>query len=81
VRNGRVDFMLKQNNFLKKIASGRFGRVFFILLATVLMFGGPTYMLFFLKRAVPFPYLEILAIVLFVVGLYIFLQVYEEEKR
>lgn len=81
LRNGKVGHMLKQNSSIKKIMSGRVGKILFTLLAAGLMFGGPTYMLYFLKRVVPFPYLEILAVVLFVVGLYLFLQVYEEEKQ
>jgi len=72
--------MLKVNSLVKKIASGRFGKILLSLIAAMLMFGGPTYFLYVLRNAVPFPYLEILGIVLFIIGLYIFLQIYEEEK-
>jgi hypothetical protein len=44
------------------------------------MFAGPTYFLYVLRKYVPFPYLELLSIVIFVVGLYILLQVYEEKQ-
>ena len=73
--------MLKQNNFIKKTASKRLGKIILTLLATVFMFGGPTYMLYALRKAIAFPYLEILSIVVFVIGLFIFLQIYEEEKH
>jgi len=72
--------MLRVNNYVKKVASGRVGKILLTIIAAMLMFGGPTYLLYMLRNAVPFPYLEIFGIVLFVVGLYIFLQVYEGEK-
>jgi hypothetical protein len=73
--------MLKPNSYIKKIAAGRLGKILLTLIAAVLMFGGPTYMLYVLRKAVPFPYLETLGIIAFVIGLYLFLQVYGEEKQ
>lgn len=72
--------MLKINNYVKKAASGRIGKILLTLIAAVLMFGGPTYFIYVLRNTLPFPYLEILGIALFFVGLYVFLQVYTEEK-
>ncbi|MBX5326862.1 MAG: hypothetical protein ACQXXH_03265 [Candidatus Bathyarchaeia archaeon] len=72
--------MLKINSLMKKAASGRVGKILLTLIAAALMFGGPTYLIYAARKALPFPYLEILGIVLFFVGLYVFLQVYAEEK-
>ena len=71
--------MLRNRGFFKKSVSGRLGKVFWILLSAVLMFAGPTYFLYVLRRYVPFPYLELLSVVFFVIGFYILLQVYEEK--
>lgn len=65
---------------MKKAASARVGKILLTLVAAVLMFGGPTYFIYVLRNVLPFPYLEILGIVLFFIGLYVFLQVYVEEK-
>ena len=72
--------MLKNRDFFKKTVSGRLGKAFWILLSAVLMFAGPTYFLYVLRKYVPFPYLEFLSILFFVIGLYILLQVYEEKQ-
>jgi hypothetical protein len=72
--------MLRNRGFFKRTVSGRLGKAFWILFSAVLMFAGPTYFLYVLRKYVPFPYLELLSIVLFVVGLYILLQVYEEKQ-
>jgi len=71
--------MLKNREFFKRIMGARFGRAFLILLSAVLMFAGPTYFLYALRRFIPFPFMEFLSIIVFVVGLYLFLQVYEEK--
>jgi hypothetical protein len=71
--------MLKNTRFFKRTMSGRLGRAFWTILSAALMFAGPTYFEFVLRRRIPFPYLELVSIVLFVIGLYIFLQVYEEK--
>lgn len=55
------------------------GRALLILLSAVLIFVGPTYFAYAVRHHVPFPYLQYLSIVLFIVGLYLFLQVYEEK--
>ncbi len=73
--------MLRNTSFFKKTMSGRLGRPFWVLLSVLLMFGGPTYFELALRHRIPFPYLELLSVVLFVVGLYLFLQVYEEKKE
>jgi hypothetical protein len=74
-----VYFVLKNRDFFKRIVSARFGKAFIILLSAALMFGGPTYFLYALRRFISFPFLELLSILVFVVGLYLFLQVYEEK--
>ena len=71
--------MLKNTRFFKRLMSGRLGRAFLILISAVLMFVGPTYFAYAVRHHVPFPYLQLLSIVLFVVGLYLFLQVFEEK--
>jgi hypothetical protein len=71
--------MLKNQEFFKRIASGRLGKAFLMLLSAVLMFAGPTYFLYALRRLIPFPYMELLSAVFFIVGLYLFLQLYEEK--
>lgn len=71
--------MLKNREFFKKITGGRFGKAFWVLLSVVLMFVGPTYFIYAFRRLIPFPFLEVLSLVLFVVGLYLFLQVYAEK--
>jgi len=73
--------MKKEQKFFKKISSGRFGKIVLILLAAVLMFGGPTYLLYVSRRVIPFPFLELLGVILFIIGLYIFLRVYEEKEK
>lgn len=71
--------MLKNTGFFKKTMNGRLGRAFWILLSAVLMFGGPTYFELALRHSIPFPYLELASLVLFIVGLYLFVQVFEEK--
>jgi hypothetical protein len=71
--------MLKNTGFFKKMISSRFGKAFWIALSAVLMFAGPTYFELALRHQIPFPYLELLSIVLFIVGLYLFIQVFEEK--
>lgn len=71
--------MLKNTRFFKRTMSGRLGKAFWILLSTVLMFVGPTYFELALRHRIPFPYLELASVVLFVIGLYVFLQVFEEK--
>jgi hypothetical protein len=71
--------MLKNTRFFKRTMSGRFGRAFWILLSAVLMFAGPSYLEIVLRNGIPSPYLELVSIVLFVIGLYVFLQVFEEK--
>ena len=72
--------MLKNTGFFKKTMSGRFGKAFWVLLSVILMFLGPTYFEYALRHSIPFPYLELVSVVLFLVGLYLFLQVYEEKS-
>jgi hypothetical protein len=71
--------MLKNTRFFKRTMSGRLGKIFWILLSTVFMFVGPTYFELALRQRIPFPYLELVSVVLFVIGLYVFLQVSEEK--
>ena len=71
--------MLKDREFFKRITSGRLGKAFWILLSAVLMFAGPTYAIYALRRLFPFPFLELVNVILFVIGLYLFLQLYEEK--
>jgi len=71
--------MLKNTRFFKRTMSGRIGKTFWILLSAILMFVGPTYFELVLRHRIKFPYLELLSVVLFVFGLYVFLQVVEEK--
>jgi hypothetical protein len=71
--------MLKNQEFFKKIASGRLGKAFLMLLSAVFMFAGPTYFLYGLRRLISFPFLELLCVVFFVIGFYLFLQLLEEK--
>jgi hypothetical protein len=59
--------------------SSQLGKAFWILFSAILMFVGPTYFELVLRHHIPFPYMEITSFVLFVIGLYIFLQVAEEK--
>ena len=72
-------YVLRNTGFFKKTMNGRFGKAFWMLLSAVLMFVGPTYFELALRHRVPFPYLELASVVLFIVGLYLFLQVFEEK--
>jgi hypothetical protein len=71
--------MLKNTRFFKRTMSGRLGKAFWIILSAVLMFAGPTYFELALGHRIRFPYMELVSVVLFVIGLYVFLQVYEEK--
>jgi hypothetical protein len=71
--------MLKNTRFFKRTMSSRLGKTFWILLSAVFMFAGPTYFELVLSHRIPFPYLELVSVVLFVIGLYVFLQVFEEK--
>jgi len=71
--------MLRNTRFFKRFMGGRLSRVSWVLFSAVLMFGGPTYLEYALRHRVPFPYLELLSLALFIVGLYVFLQVFEEK--
>jgi hypothetical protein len=71
--------MLKNTRFFKRTMSGRLGKALWILLSAVLMFAGPTYFEIVLNHSIPFPYLELVSIALFIIGLYVFLQVLEEK--
>jgi hypothetical protein len=71
--------MLKNTRFFKRTMSSSLGKSLWILISASLMFAAPTYLELVLHRRIPFPYLEIVSVVLFIFGLYIFLQVYEEK--
>jgi len=71
--------MLKNTRFFKRIMSSHLSKAFWVLFSAVLMFAGPTYFEYALRNRIPFPYLELASIVLFIVGLYVFLQVFEEK--
>ena len=59
--------------------SSHLGKTFWTLVSAVLMFVGPSYFELALRHRIRFPYLQLASVVLFVVGLYLFLQVYEEK--
>jgi len=71
--------MLKNRAFFKKLTSGRLAQAFWILLSVVLMFAGPSYLLIALRRFIKFPYLQLTSVILFIIGLYLFFNIYEEK--
>jgi len=71
--------MLKNRPFFKRLTSARLVQVFLILLSVVLMFAGPSYLVIVLRRVIKFPYLQLTSVILFIIGLYLFLNVYEEK--
>ena len=72
-------YMLRNRAFFKKLTSGRWAQAFWILLSVVLMFAGPSYMIIVLRHFIKFPYLQLTSVILFIIGLYLFLNVYEEK--
>lgn len=51
------------------------------VLAALLVFGGPTYLLYVLQRLpIPYPLVALLGLVSFVVGLFLFVRLMEEKE-
>jgi len=71
--------MLRNTRFFKTYMSSGLAKSLWILLSATLMFAAPSYLELVLHRRIHFPYLEIVSVVLFLFGLYMFLQVFEEK--
>jgi len=71
--------MLKNRDFFKRMTSGRLGKAFWMLVSAVLMFAGPTYAIYALRHLFRFPFLQLVCVILFIIGLYLFLQLYDEK--
>ncbi len=67
---------------MAKTVKERFVQVVLILIAASLTFGGPTYLLHFLRRfALPSPLLILLGLAFFTVGIILFLYLLKGEEK
>jgi len=67
-----------------KETQGRFTKLMLTLLAAFLTFGGPTYLIYFLKRfAIPYSFLVLLGLASLTAGIILFMHLFtrEEETR